>query len=234
VETERGRAAAGTAPRVAVVDDERHIRELLEIGLGDEGFTVRSAADGQAGLALVREWQPDLIVLDVMLPKIDGIALLPLLRQLTEVPIVMLSARGEVDDKVAGLVHGADDYVSKPFEMAELVARLETALRRPKLANPHVLRYADLAIDLETRAVTRAERAIDLSAREFEVLVALARHPRRVFTRDQLLDLVWGARDVGQGTVETYISYLRAKIDHAFPTKLIHTHRGAGYSLRAE
>jgi DNA-binding response OmpR family regulator len=234
VNTERARAAAGAAPRVVVVDDERHIRELLEIGLGDEGFSVRSAADGQAGLALVRDWHPDVIVLDVMLPKIDGIALLPLLRQLTEAPIVMLSAKGEVDDKVAGLAHGADDYVSKPFEMAELVARLETALRRPKLANPHILRYADLTVDLETRAVLRGGRAIDLSAREFEVLVALLRHPRRVFTRDQLLDLVWGARDVGQGTVETYISYIRAKVDQGFPAKLIHTHRGAGYSLRSD
>jgi DNA-binding response OmpR family regulator len=222
-----------SAPRVAVVDDERHIRELLEIGLCDEGFEVRSAADGQAGLALVREWSPDIIVLDVMLPKIDGFALLPLFRGLTEVPIVMLSAKGEVDDKVTGLARGADDYISKPFEMAELVARLESALRRPKLAKPRTVRYADLAIDLETRTVVRAGRTIELSAREFDLLVALARHPQRVFTRDQLLDLVWGAhRDVGQGAVETYISYLRTKIDQGFANRLIQTHRGAGYSLR--
>jgi DNA-binding response OmpR family regulator len=219
--------------RVAVVDDERHIRELLEIGLSDEGFEVRSAADGQAGLALIRAWSPDVIVLDVMLPKIDGIALLPMFRQLTEAPIVMLSAKGEVDDKVAGLAGGADDYVSKPFEMPELVARLESALRRPKLAKPHTVRYADLSIDLETRSVLRDGRAIDLSAREFDLLVALARHPQRVFTRDQLLDMVWGAhRDVGQGAVETYISYLRTKIDVGFRSRLIHTHRGAGYSMR--
>jgi DNA-binding response OmpR family regulator len=221
------------APRVAVVDDERHIRELLEIGLSDEGFEVRSAADGQAGLALVRDWSPDVIVLDVMLPKVDGIALLPMFRRLTEVPIVMLSAKGEVGDKVAGLSGGADDYVSKPFEMRELVARLETALRRPKLAKPRTVRFADLAIDLETRTVERSGRTIDLSAREFDLLVALARHPHRVFTRDQLLDLVWGThRDVGQGAVETYISYLRTKVDQGFPMRLIHTHRGAGYSLR--
>jgi two-component system OmpR family response regulator len=234
VDTERHKALPDSAPRVAVVDDERHIRELLEIGLSDEGYTVRSAADGRAGLELVREWQPDVVVLDVMMPKIDGIALLPMLRQLTEAPIVMLSAKGEVEDKIAGLTRGADDYVSKPFEMAELVARLESALRRPKLARPHVVRYADLSIDLETRVVTRAGKSIELSAREFEVLVALARNPRRVFTRDQLLDIVWGERDVGQGNVETYISYLRAKIDQGFSSKLIHTHRGAGYSLRAD
>lgn len=221
------------ARRVAVVDDERHIRELLEIGLSDEGFEVRSAADGQAGLALVRGWTPDVIVLDVMLPKIDGIALLPMFRQLTEAPIVMLSAKGEVDDKVAGLAGGADDYLSKPFEIAELVARLESALRRPKLAKPHTVRYADLSIDLETRTVVRDGREIELSAREFDLLVALARHPQRVFTRDQLLDMVWGAhRDVGQGAVETYISYLRTKVDVGFRTRLIHTHRGAGYSMR--
>jgi DNA-binding response OmpR family regulator len=221
------------ARRVAVVDDERHIRELLEIGLSDEGFEVRSAADGQAGLALVRGWTPDVIVLDVMLPKIDGIALLPMFRQLTEAPIVMLSAKGEVDDKVAGLSGGADDYVSKPFEIAELVARLESALRRPKLAKPHTVRYADLSIDLDTRTVMRDGREIELSAREFDLLVALARHPQRVFTRDQLLDMVWGAhRDVGQGAVETYISYLRTKVDVGFRSRLIHTHRGAGYSMR--
>src|SRR5580704_11622871 len=221
------------ARRVAVVDDERHIRELLEIGLSDEGFEVRSAADGQAGLALVRGWTPDVIVLDEMLPKIDGIALLPMFRQLTEAPIVMLSAKGEVDDKVAGLSGGADDYVSKPFEIAELVARLESALRRPKLAKPHTVRYADLSIDLDTRTVMRDGREIELSAREFDLLVALARHPQRVFTRDQLLDMVWGAhRDVGQGAVETYISYLRTKVDVGFRSRLIHTHRGAGYSMR--
>jgi len=221
------------ARRVAVVDDERHIRELLEIGLTDEGFDVRSAGDGQAGVALVRDWDPDVIVLDVMLPKIDGIALLPMFRQLTEAPIVMLSAKGEVDDKVAGLSGGADDYLSKPFEITELVARLDSALRRPKLAKPQTVRYADLAIDLETRTVLRDGRSIELSAREFDLLVALARNPLRVFSRDQLLDMVWGAhRDVGQGAVETYISYLRTKIDSGFRTRLIHTHRGAGYSLR--
>ncbi len=220
-------------PRVLVVDDERNIRELLEIGLSDEGYEVRSAPDGQVGLAICRDWSPDAIVLDVMLPKIDGIALLPMFRKLTEAPILMLSAKGDVDDKVAGLSSGADDYVAKPFEMTELVARLETALRRPRLAQPQVLRYADLEVNLETRIVTRAGKMIRLSAREYDLLIALLRNPQRVFSRDQLLDHVWGAdRFVGPGAVETYISYLRAKIDQGFPQKLIHTHRGAGYSLR--
>ena len=221
--------------RILVVDDERHIRELLEIGLGDEGYEVRSAPDGQVGLRIARDWPPDAIVLDVMLPKVDGIALVPMFRKLTEAPIVMLSAKTETADKIAGLNGGADDYVSKPFEMTELTARLETALRRPKLAQPTSIRFSDLAIDLETRIATRGEKRIALSAREYDLLVTLLRNPNRVFTRDQLLDQVWGATHfVGPGAVETYISYLRAKIDHGFGKRLIHTHRGVGYSLREE
>ena len=222
-------------PRVAVVDDEVNVRELLEIGLAQEGFEVRSAADGQQALGLVRDWKPDAIVLDVMMPKIDGISLLPMLRRLTEVPIVMLSAKADVHDKIEGLSRGADDYLAKPFEIGELVARIQSALRRPKLAQPTTIAYADLSVDLETRRVTRGDRKIELSSREYDLLSTLLRTPERVFTRDQLLDLVWGVdREVGPGTVETYISYLRAKIDQAFERKLIHTIRGAGYSLRNE
>jgi len=219
--------------RVAVIDDERHIRVLLEIGLAEEGFSVRTAADGAQGLALVRDWKPDVIVLDVMMPKIDGIALLPMVRRITEAPVVMLSAKSEVANKVEGLTAGADDYLAKPFELGELVARLRTALRRPRLAKSAVLRYADLEVDTEARMVTRAGRQIELSLREYDLLTALMRHSGRVFTRDQLLDLVWGAdRDIGPGTVETYISYLRAKIDQGSEARLIQTIRGVGYSLR--
>jgi DNA-binding response OmpR family regulator len=221
--------------RILVIDDERHIRDLLEIGLGDEGYEVRAASDGAAGLQIVRDWPPDAIVLDVMLPKMDGVALLPMFRKLTEAPILMLSAKGETGDKIAGLQGGADDYVAKPFEMAELIARLETALRRPKLAQPQVLRFSDLEVDLETRVAARAQKRIALSAREYDLLVTLVRNPNRVFSRDQLLDRVWGTeRFVGPGAVETYISYLRAKIDQGFSKRLIHTHRGAGYSMREE
>jgi len=224
-----------TTARILVVDDERHIRELLEIGLGDEGYEVRTAPDGQVGLAIAREWTPDAIVLDVMLPKIDGIALLPMFRKLTEAPIVMLSAKDQTNDKIAGLQHGADDYVAKPFEMAELTVRIETALRRPRLAQPQALRFSDLEINLETRLAMRGDKRISLSAREYDLLCALMRNPNRVFSRDQLLDQVWGTeRFVGPGAVETYISYLRAKIDHGFSKRLIHTHRGVGYSLREE
>ncbi|MBV8074573.1 MAG: response regulator transcription factor [Candidatus Eremiobacteraeota bacterium] len=223
------------AQRIAVVDDERSVRELLEVGLTQEGYAVRTAADGQQALALVREWPPNAIVLDVMMPKVDGISLLPMLRKLTEVPVIMLSAKGEVADRVEGLRSGADDYLAKPFEFSELLARLETALRRPRMAKPHTLRFADLSIDLDARRVARDGRRVDLSMREYDLLVALMRSPNRVFTREQLLDLVWGSdREVGTGTVETYISYLRAKIDSPPRRKLIHTVRGVGYVLREE
>jgi DNA-binding response OmpR family regulator len=220
-------------PKVVVIDDERHLRELLELGLAEDGFEVRSAADGRAGLQLVRDWRPDAIVLDVMLPFVDGLELLPMLRRVTEAPILMLSAKADTDDRITGLRRGADDYIPKPFEMTELAARLHSALRRPRLEQPSIVQYADLSIDLDRREVKRGDRRIDLSAREYALLLTLVRNPERVFTRDQLLDLVWGTdRDVGPGAVETYVSYLRAKIDAGFDPKLIRTIRGAGYALR--
>jgi len=223
-----------SSPRIAVIDDERHLRELLEIALGEDGFEVRSAADGRSGLTLVKDWRPDAIVLDVMLPQISGIELLPMMRRITEAPILMLSAKGDVDAKIRGLESGADDYLAKPFEVAELVVRLHTALRRPRLEHRDVLTYADISVDLDRREVKRGNVRIDLSAREFQLLVTFVRNPERVFTRDQLLDLVWGSdREVGPGAVETYVSYLRAKIDNGFEPRLIRTIRGAGYALRA-
>jgi len=228
-------ANSAAQPKVAVVDDERSIRDLLEIGLGREGYAVRTAADGQQAIALVAEWQPDVIVLDVMMPKLDGFSLLPLLRRRTQAPIIMLTARGDIADRVTGLRGGADDYLAKPFDLDELLARLEAALRRPHLATPKQLAYEDLTADLETREVFRAGERIDLTVREFELLVVLMREPRRVFSKGRLLDTVWGADFDGPvGIVETYISYLRAKIDAKTDIKLIHTIRGAGYTLRTE
>ncbi|HEY4441131.1 MAG TPA: response regulator transcription factor, partial [Candidatus Elarobacter sp.] len=218
---------AGPPPRLLVIDDERPIREMLELGLRSRGFEVRTAADGPTALPIVREWKPALILLDVMLPKVDGVALLPALRRLTEAPIVMLSAKGEVDDRVRGLDGGADDYVAKPFEITELVARLRSALRRPRLEHVDAIAYADVEVELESRTVRRAGKPIELSPLEFDLFVTLLRHPRRVFTRDQLLDLVWGdEKDVGPGSVERYVSYLRAKIDDGAHRRLIHTIRG--------
>ena len=219
--------------RVLVVDDERSIRDVVDDALSQAGFEVRTARDGADGLTLVRDWSPECILLDVMMPKIDGLALIPMLRRLTEVPIVMLTARGDVRDRVAGLEAGADDYLAKPFDVSELIARVNSVLRRPMLRKVNRLRFADLEIDLDERVVMRGEREIALSTREFDLLATLMRRPKRVFTREELLDLVWGAdREVAPATVETYISYLRAKIDRDAETKLLHTIRGVGYALR--
>ncbi|MBV9718469.1 MAG: response regulator transcription factor [Candidatus Eremiobacteraeota bacterium] len=218
--------------RIAVVDDERHICELLAMALGHRGYEVRSAADGAAGLALVREWSPDLIVLDVMMPKTSGIELMPSIRRITDAPVIMLSARGEVESKVEGLAHGADDYLSKPFEISELLAHIEAKLRRPHIESRSILEYEGVFVDLKEHIVERDGRRLDLSPLEFDLLVTLLRRPRRVFTREELLDEVWREAEVGTGAVERYISYLRGKIDEGFDRPLIHTVRGTGYTLR--
>jgi DNA-binding response OmpR family regulator len=221
--------------RVLVIDDERPIRELLELALAHGGYTVRSAPDGAAGLAAAKEFEPDVVILDVMMPQIDGIALLPMLRRVTDAPVIMLSAKGELEDRVEGLTHGADDYLSKPFDVSELIAHVEAKLRRPHLERSQQLDYDGLHVDLERRAVERAGKPLDLSRLEFDLLVTMLRRPKRVFTREELLDLVWGNEsDATEGAVERYISYLRAKVDDGFPTRLIHTVRGVGYTLRSE
>ena len=221
--------------RIVVIDDEPRIRELLELTLGHRGYAVRTAPDGPAGLEIVKEWEPDLIVLDVMMPKITGIELLPMVRRITDAPVIMLSAKGEVENRVAGLEGGADDYLSKPFEMSELLAHVEAKLRRPHLEARTTLEYDDLNIDLDRHEVTRAGQRLDLSPLEYDLLVALLKRPRRVFSRDELLDLVWGNdSEASTGAVERYVSYLRAKVDGGFAKPLIHTVRGAGYALRAD
>ncbi|HET6274997.1 MAG TPA: response regulator transcription factor [Candidatus Cybelea sp.] len=220
--------------RVLVVDDERALRELLEYGLEQAGFSVRSVTEGSAALRLLQAWSPDLIVLDVMLPGLDGFALLPEIRRLTTAPVVMLTAKTEVAERVAGLTAGADDYVGKPFDIEELVARLRTLLRRPRIEQHETFTYADLSIDAASRTVYRGNRRIELSPREFDLLRVFAEHAEEVLTRSQLLDMVWGIdRDVIPNTVETYVSFLRAKLDSGEPVKLIQTLRGAGYALRS-
>jgi DNA-binding response OmpR family regulator len=221
------------APRVLVVDDEDAIRVLLEYGLSNAGFAVRSAAHGHEALRLIDLWAPEAIILDVMLPHVDGYALLPMIRRLTDVPIIMLSAKGSPPERVAGLVRGADDYVGKPFDMDELVARIHSWLRRPRLETRHVMHYADLSLDVSRRVAKRGSREIELSQREFDLLLTFMRNSDRVINREQLLDQVWGVqKEVGASTVDTYVSYLRAKIDAPPERKLIHTVRGVGYVLR--
>lgn len=222
-------------PRVLAVDDERRVRDLLEIALPEYGFVVRTAEDGARALRLVRDWQPATIVLDLMMPCLDGIEFIPLARKLTDAPILMLSAKADLQDKVKGLLRGADDYLAKPFSMSELAARLHSGLRRPRLERVSVLRYADVKIDLDTRDVDRAGRPIVLSGREYALLQALVQNAERVLSRRQLLDLAWGrGREVAPGAIDTYVSYLRRKLEDAQSGKILHTIRGVGYVLRAD
>jgi DNA-binding response OmpR family regulator len=228
-EMETGRA------RIAVIDDEQDIRCLLASELEAAGFEVRAARDGPAGLEAIRDWEPALILLDVMMPKIDGISFLPRLRALTQAPIFILSAKGETGDKVLGLESGADQYLAKPFETPELIARIRSALRRPELLDPQILTDGDLQMDRERRLVWRGTRQLPLTTREFALLETFMRKPRRVFSKDELLDRVWGINsDVSLNCVETFISYLRAKLNGTEQREpLIVTIRGAGYALRA-
>lgn len=212
--------------------DDRFVREMLELGLSREGFIVRTASDGQAAIQLVREWDPEAIVLDVMMPKIDGLTLLPKLREITQAPILMLTAKGETSDKVATLGAGADDYLVKPFIFEELIARLQAKLRRPQLIEEQILRWRDVAINPETHEAWRGREPLDLTQREFDLLSVFMREPRRVFSKDHLLELVWGHDfEGGPNIVETYISYLRAKIDRPDQTSFFRTVRGVGYGL---
>jgi DNA-binding response OmpR family regulator len=219
--------------RVAVIDDDRMIREMLELGLSREGYEVQSASDGVAALDLVRRFDPELIVLDIMMPKIDGISLLPRLREITQAPIVMLTAKGGTEEKVQSLTAGADDYLVKPFVFEELIARLQAKLRRPQLIEENILRWRDLALNPATRELARGKDTIDLTQREFDLLSVFMREPRRVFSKDHLLEIVWGHDfEGGPNIVETYISYLRAKIDRPGERgSFIRTVRGVGYGL---
>ncbi len=225
----------GNRQRIAVIDDDPEVRTVVSAGLETEGFTTRSAADGAAGIELARSWSPDAIVLDVVMPQMGGFAVMHAIRRFTHVPIVLLSVRSDVRDRVAGLDAGADDYLVKPVSIPELAARLKSALRRPQLERADVVRFADLELDSALRAARRGSRRIALSTREYALLATLIRRPRRVFTREELLEIVWGTdRDITRNTVETYISYLRAKLEMPSAPRLIHTIRGVGYTLSLE
>jgi two-component system, OmpR family, response regulator len=225
-------------PRVLVVDDEEHITELVAMGLTYNGFDVERAASGRSALDMVQSRRPDLIVLDVMLPDLDGFEVARRIRQAegagTQVPVIFLTARDTTQDKVEGLRLGSDDYVTKPFSIEELIERVKAVLRRASGSGPgdHRLSYADLELDEETRDVWRAGRLVELTPTEYKLLRYLLANARRVLTRDQILENVWDYTFAGNASVlETYISYLRQKIDNVDPP-LIHTVRGVGYSLR--
>jgi two-component system, OmpR family, response regulator len=222
--------------RVLVVDDEANLVEVVTMALRFQGFTVESAASGREALAAVASFKPHLMVLDVMLPDMEGFEVASRLgAQRAGVPIIFLTARDATEDKIRGLSGGGDDYMTKPFSLEELVARIRTILRRTGQASPESARlvFEDLELDEESREVTRGGKPIELTATEYRLLRYLMLNPRRVMTRAQLLDHVWNYDFGGDGRVlETYISYLRKKIDADGPS-LIKTVRGVGYALQA-
>jgi two-component system, OmpR family, response regulator PrrA len=219
--------------RILAVDGKECARGFCEYGLEKFGLDIKMVRDGRSAPASVADWQPEAILLDSSLVGIDCLSLLGSLRRLTDVPILVVSDGAKVSDTVAALTRGADDYIIKPFDIEELAARIRARLRRPRMETRTLVMFADLSIDVTYRKATRGGQQLDLSTREFDLLVTLARNPERVFTRSQLLDLVWGIdRDVTPATVETYISYLRAKVDVVGTCPIIQTIRGAGYSMR--
>ena len=221
--------------KVLVVDDEAHIRELCELYLSREGFQVDSVGDGEEALRRVAQSKPDLVVLDVMLPGMDGLSVCREIRKSSQVPIIMLTARDEVTDKIVGLELGADDYVTKPFAPQELVARARALLRRAQAEpdQPKAVRAGALEVDLERHEVRHGERRVQLRPKEFDLLALLVRHPGRVFQRSELLDLVWGYDFPGYTrTVDVHVQQVREKLGEAGITEpSIETVWGVGYKL---
>lgn len=219
--------------RILIVDDDPEIVSFLKRGLAFEGYLIDTASDGSEALAKVRDTEPDLVILDVMMPSIDGIEVSRRLRQGSDIPILMLTARGTVADRVAGLESGADDYLVKPFAFDELLARVRALLRRRQPKEGETLRFRDLSLDTGTREVSRGNETIELTAREFELLLLFMRHPRQVLKREQIYEKVWGYDFEGESNViEVYIRYLRAKLEAGDCPRLIHTIRGVGYVLK--
>jgi DNA-binding response OmpR family regulator len=218
--------------RILLVEDDRSIAGFVEPELEHLGFQVRCAYDGVAALEEARKFGPELIVLDIMLPGLDGVGVLGRLRQESnKVPVIMLTARDTTLDKVHSLDRGADDYLTKPFDIEELLARIRALLRRAE--GDEILRVADLEINTSTHEVRREEREIELTAREYELLEFMARYPRRVLSRDLLLSRVWDEEfGLTPNLVDVYVGYLRRKVDTPGEEKLIRTVRGAGYALR--
>jgi two-component system response regulator MprA len=225
-----------TGERILVIEDEARIAQFVERALIYEGYRVNVARDGQTGLSIARDQPPDLVVLDWMLPGVDGLEVCKRLRAASEVPILMLTAKDDVADRVTGLDAGADDYLVKPFSVDELMARVRALFRRSAPASkPEILRFADLTLDTGTHRAHRSDRAIDLTAKEYELLELFMRNPRQVLTRDVIFDRVWGYDFGGESNIiEVYVRYLRQKTESADESRLIHTVRGVGYVLREE
>ncbi len=222
------------SPRVLVVEDDEDIAQALQRSLRREGYDVRTAADGRAALEQGRSFAPDLVILDLGLPQIDGIDVAKALREHDDVPILILTARDAVESRVQGLDAGADDYLVKPFERQELLARMRALLRRRPPRGSAPLKVGDLSLNVDTHEVLRGERAIELTQREFELLEYLMRNERIVISRQRLLDEVWGYDPFSTtNTIEVFVSNLRRKLEAEGEPRLLHTIRGAGYVLRA-
>ena len=220
-------------PRVLVVEDDEEIAQVLQRSLRLDGYEVRLAAYGEAALDTAAAYHPDLVILDLGLPRLDGMEVARRLRAADDVPILMLTARDALESRVEGLDIGADDYLVKPFERQELLARLRALLRRRPPRGMAPLRVGDLMLNPDTHEVTRGERAIDLTQREFELLEYLMRNERLVISRQKLLDEVWGYDPFSiTNTIEVFVSNLRRKLEAGGEPRLLHTVRGAGYVLR--
>jgi DNA-binding response OmpR family regulator len=220
---------------ILLVEDEVKLARFVELELVSEGYRVTVANDGMAGLSLAREILPDLVILDWMLPGLSGIEICRRLRSTGNlVPIILLTAKDEISDRVTGLDAGADDYLVKPFSIEELLARLRAHLRRNQEPDLDVLELEDLRLNRRTRQVWRGKREIELTAKEFELLAYLFQHPGQVYTREQILEQVWGYDFGGDSNIiEVYVRYLRLKLESEDEHRLIQTVRGVGYTLRA-
>jgi DNA-binding response OmpR family regulator len=220
--------------RILVIDDDPAVTSVLKRGLSYEGFAVEVARSGTEGLGIARDRPPDLAILDVMLPGLDGIEVLRRIRAADDsLPVLLLTAKDTPTDQVLGLEAGADDYVTKPFTFAVLLARVHALLRRHQGEHPDILRFADLLLDTGTDVARRGSREIALTAVEYKLLLAFLQHPRQVLSKDVLLDRVWGF-DFNGNVVEVYVKQLRQKLEQEGEARLIHTIRGMGYVLREE
>ena len=220
--------------RVLVIEDDQEIADVLRRTLRQEGHEVRSAGDGEQALAAAAEFMPDLVILDLGLPKLDGVEVLRRLRADDDVPVLILTARTDLDDRVEGLDTGADDYLVKPFERQELLARMRALMRRRPPRGAAALVLGDLRLNPATREVHRGDREIELTAREFELLEFLMRNDRLVVSRERLLEEVWGYDPLAMtNTIDVFISNLRRKLEEDGEPRLLQTKRGAGYVMRA-
>ena len=225
----------GDKPQLLAVDDDPAILDLLRRGLAVEGFNVRIAANGKTALRTLANSKIDVVVLDIMMPELDGFDVVKQIRSTSDVPVLFLSARKQVRDRISGLDAGGDDYLPKPFVFAELVARLRALLRRPGKPSANLLTFADVAANTEARHVTRGSNVLDLTAKEFDLLVTFLNHPNHVLSREHLLEAVWSfGFSASSNVVDVYVGYLRRKLEGNSGSRLIWTVRGIGYVLREE